>query len=107
LLAEEQEVIAFIKKQGGRVTLNKTGQATKLSLNAETVVSINRQTEASGGIGRQHASRRRRRLGLPSKNAGLEKTHHLDDIAKLTLYPYFYTFVRDAFSQVGIMINAY
>jgi hypothetical protein len=42
LLAEEQEVIAFIKKQGGRVTLNKTGQATKLSLNAESVVSIKR-----------------------------------------------------------------
>jgi hypothetical protein len=39
-LAGEKEVLAFFQEQGARITLNKTGQATKLSLNAKTGVLV-------------------------------------------------------------------
>ena len=39
-LPGEKEVLAFFQEQGARITLNKTGQATKLSLNAKTGVLV-------------------------------------------------------------------
>jgi len=39
-LAGEKEVLVFFKEQAARITLNKTGQATKLSLNAKTELSV-------------------------------------------------------------------